>query len=67
MPLGWLSSVLEGRKKRKPMGDKRKKSKKGKKRDSAHFADPEGVDKESVAGKLRARNQRLKDQLDELN
>ena len=44
------------------MGAKRKKLKKGK----AHYSDVPGVHKDSVAGKLRERNKRVKAQLDEV-
>lgn len=53
--------MIDQYKKRKPMSAKRKKLKK------THYRDPSGVDEESLAGKMRRRNKKTQDQLDQLD
>ena len=63
MPTGILAKTLELLRGRKKMGSNRKKPKKS----SPHYRDPSGVDAESVAGKMRARNKKTQSMLDELD
>ncbi len=62
MPLELLKRAFEYYKRRKPMKSERKKGKKG-----THYANPKGVDADSVIGKARARNKSVQEQLDQLD